>query len=42
MAKSDFWKLVKDIRAIIGEDKMLHVQTTQTEAEKIVEKAKLR
>ena len=40
-AKTDFWKLVKDIRAIIGEDKMLHVQTTQTEAEKIVEEAKL-
>ena len=40
-AKTDFWKLVKDIRAIIGEDKMLHVQTTQTKAEKIVEEAKL-
>ena len=40
-AKTDFWKLVKDIRAIIGEDKMLHVQTTQTKAERIVEEAKL-
>ena len=40
-AKTDFWKLVKDIRAIIGADKMLHVQTTQTEADKIVEEAKL-
>ncbi len=38
---TDFWKLVKDIRAIIGEDKMLHVQTTQTKAEKIVEEAQL-
>ncbi len=38
--KTDFWKLVKDIRAIIGDDKMLHVQTTQTKAEKIVEEAK--
>ena len=36
-AKCDFWKLVKEIRAIIGEEKMLHVQTTQTEADKIVE-----
>ena len=40
-AKADFWPLVKEIRAIIGEDKMLHVQTTQTEANKIVEEAKL-
>ena len=40
-AKTDFWKLVKEIRAIIGEEKMLHVQTTQTKAEKIVEEAKL-
>lgn len=38
---TDFWKLVKDIRSIIGEDKMLHVQTVQTKAEKIVEEAKL-
>ena len=37
----DFWKIVKGIREIIGEDKMLHVQTTQTKAEKIVEEAKL-
>ncbi|MBR5242336.1 MAG: fructose-6-phosphate aldolase [Clostridia bacterium] len=40
-AKCDFWKLVKEIRAIIGEEKMLHVQTTQTTADKIVEEAKL-
>ena len=39
--KTDFWKLVKDIRAIIGEDKMLHVQTTAKTADKIVEEAKL-
>ncbi len=40
-ANTDFWALVKEIRSIIGEDKMLHVQTTQTEASKIVEEAKL-
>ena len=40
-AKTDFWALVKEIRAIIGEDRMLHVQTTQKKAEKIVEEAKL-
>ncbi len=40
-AKTDFWKLVEDIRKIIGPDKMLHVQTTQVKAEKIVEEAKL-
>lgn len=40
-ANTDFWKLVGDIREIIGKDKMLHVQTTQTEASKIVEEAKL-
>lgn len=39
--KTDFWKLVKEIRSIIGEEKMLHVQTTQKEATKIVEEAKL-
>lgn len=38
---TDFWELVKEIRNIIGEDKMLHVQTSQTVAEKIVEEAKL-
>ncbi len=38
---TDFWALVKEIREIIGKDKMLHVQTTQTVAEKIVEEAKL-
>ena len=39
--KTDFWKLVKDIRAVIGEEKMLHVQTTQTKAEEIVKEAQL-
>ncbi len=40
-AKSDFWQLVKEIRNIIGEDKMLHIQTVQNTAEKIVEEALL-
>jgi fructose-6-phosphate aldolase 2 len=40
-AKTDFWPLVEEIRAIIGPDKMLHVQTTQEKAEDIVEEAKL-
>ena len=39
--RADFWELVKEIREIIGDDKMLHVQTTQKTAEKIVEEAKL-
>ena len=39
--RTDFWKLVKSIREIIGEDKMLHVQTTQKKAEDIVEEAKI-
>lgn len=39
--RADFWNLVKEIREIIGDDKMLHVQTTQKKAEKIVEEAKL-
>lgn len=38
---TDFWKLVKKIRSIIGEERMLHVQTVQTKADKIVEEAKL-
>ncbi len=40
-AKTDFWPLVEEIRAIIGKDKMLHVQTTKTLAEDIVAEAKL-
>ena len=38
-ANTEFWSLVKEIRNIIGEEKMLHVQTTQVEASKIVEEA---
>lgn len=38
---TDFWSLVEEIRSIIGDDKMLHIQTTQDTAEKIVEEAKL-
>ena len=38
---TDFWKLVKEIRSIIGEEKILMVQTVQNTAEKIVEEAKL-
>ncbi len=37
----DFWKIVSEIRNIIGPEKMLHVQTTQKKAEDIVEEAKL-
>ena len=37
----DFWKIVKEIREIIGPEKMFHVQTTQKKAEDIVEEAKL-
>ncbi len=40
-AKTDFWPLVEEIRTIIGEEKMLHVQTTAEKAEDIVEEAKL-
>lgn len=40
-AKGDFWKIVTEIRSIIGPDKMLHVQTTQKKAEGIIEEAKL-
>ena len=39
--KADFWKLVKGIREIIGQEKMLHVQTIQKKAEKIIEEAQL-
>lgn len=38
---ADFWNLVKEIREIIGDNKMLHVQTTQKTAEGIIEEAKL-
>jgi len=39
--KKDFWELLKNIREIIGEEKMLHVQTIQKSSEKIIEEAKL-
>lgn len=38
---TDFQKLIKEIRAIIGPDKMLHVQTTADKADAIVEEGKL-
>lgn len=37
----DFWEIVKDIRAIIGPDKLFFAQTVQTKAEKIIEEAVL-
>ena len=36
----DFWAIIKDIRDIIGPDKLLFAQTVQTTAEKMVEEAK--
>lgn len=39
--KGDFWQILKKIRGVIGNDKMLHVQTVQTTAKKMVEEAKL-
>ncbi|MBQ3088371.1 MAG: fructose-6-phosphate aldolase [Clostridia bacterium] len=36
---TDFWALVKNIRDIIGPDKLFFAQTVQTKAEKIVEEA---
>ena len=39
--KTDFWPLVEEIRAIIGKEKMLHVQVTAKRADDIVEEAKL-
>ena len=38
---TDFWPLVEEIRAIIGKEKMLHVQVTEKRAEDIVSEAKL-
>ena len=38
--KTDFRRLVCDIRNIIGPDKMLHIQTTAEKAEDIVNEAK--
>ncbi len=39
--KTDFKNLIYSIREIIGEDKMLHVQTTSTDADEILSEAKL-
>lgn len=39
--KTEFKKLIRDIRDIIGDDKMLHVQTTATEASEIVKEAEM-
>ncbi len=39
--KTDFYGLVGSIRNIIGNEKMLHIQTTQKTAEKIVEEAEV-
>ncbi len=36
-----FWHLVEEIRNVIGENKMLHVQTTAQKADAIVAEAKL-
>ena len=40
-AKTDFKKLLLDIREIIGEDKMLHVQATSSDAEDMVREARM-
>jgi len=39
--KKDFVELITSIRNIIGNDKMLHVQTTATKAEDMVKEAKM-
>lgn len=39
--KTDFRTLLYSIREIIGDDKMLHVQTTATEADEIVKEAEM-
>lgn len=39
--KTDFWTLMEGIRNVIGPEKMLHVQTVQKNATKIVEEAKV-
>lgn len=40
-AKSDFKQLLREIRDIIGDEKMFHVQTTASVAEEIVKEAEL-
>ena len=39
--KGDFWRVLRDIRTVIGNEKMLHVQTMQVKAEKMAEEANL-
>ncbi len=39
--KTDFLKLLREIRSIIGPDKMLHVQTLATDAEGMVKEGEL-
>lgn len=39
--KTDFWELMKEIRRVIGPGKMLHIQTVQTRAGKMIEEAEL-
>ncbi len=39
--KTDFKNLIYSIREIIGDNKMLHVQTTSTDADEILREAKL-
>ena len=39
--KRDFYEIMSDIREIIGEDKMLHIQTVQKKAEGMVKEAEL-
>lgn len=39
--KSDFKNLIYSIREIIGDNKMLHVQTTSTDAHEILNEAKM-
>lgn len=38
--KTDFLKLITDIKDVIGPDKMFHIQTTSSECNMIVEEAK--
>ncbi|MBR4949664.1 MAG: fructose-6-phosphate aldolase [Clostridia bacterium] len=39
--KKDFWELVEEIRNIIGNDKMFHIQTRAEKAEDIIKEAML-
>ena len=39
--KADFLKLIKDIREIIGDDRMFHIQTTAKNADDIIKEAML-